>query len=456
MNILKKQSNTFPKGPGGRALLKLLLSLRKKDILDFATNLINQYGDFVHVKFGFKHFFFVSNPKDVNYILNDPKEIYDRPIVPVIKHISDDSLNALTTNRLWMEKVECFKRRIEKISISEQEQVLNAQLNKLFEKWNALSSHDSINLNIEMLQLTIATISLLMIRIDPSILDAKKINFHKYTIVSRIINNAFRIFKLPFLLNTDVQKAIKYKYHLVHAIAAEFLKNPTEDSYLNEILNHHNVAKLTPQKIKEIAGDILTPLYQGSDPADKLIAWLFYFAAAHPDKKKKLVAELDSVTEGKEVTFANLPQLIYFEMFLNEVLRLRGPYCLMLREALQDDVIRGYSIPKHSQIFIPTNLVQKHPSFWENPDNFYPERFENTTAKNNIAFIPFSKGTRACFGQHYAFRQALFVFARALQQFDFNLRADIDYRPIFRGVLAPKNDIHIHLKSRNNQNNEQK
>ena len=65
-------------------------------------------------------------------------------------------------------------------------------------------------------------------------------------------------------------------------------------------------------------------------------------------------------------------------MVIKEVLRLHPPAPLLVpRETREDCEIIGYNMPKGTNIFVNVFAISRDPKYWDNPEEFKPERFEN-------------------------------------------------------------------------------
>ena len=59
-----------------------------------------------------------------------------------------------------------------------------------------------------------------------------------------------------------------------------------------------------------------------------------------------------------------------------EALAVRGRLeALIARDTVAEDEINGYSVPADSTIFLAPYATHRHPSVWEDPETFDPERF---------------------------------------------------------------------------------
>ncbi|XP_070134201.1 probable cytochrome P450 4p2 isoform X1 [Drosophila bipectinata] len=115
-----------------------------------------------------------------------------------------------------------------------------------------------------------------------------------------------------------------------------------------------------------------------------------------------------------------LSKLKYLEYFLKETMRLYPSIPLMCRETIQEtELFNGLILPKGSQISIHVFDIHRNPKYWDNPNEFHPERFlpENYQNRHTYAFIPFSAGQRNCLGQKYAMQQMKTLMVVVLKKF---------------------------------------
>lgn len=59
------------------------------------------------------------------------------------------------------------------------------------------------------------------------------------------------------------------------------------------------------------------------------------------------------------------------------------------------------SIPAGTSVIIPLYAIQTDPKFYENPDVFDPERFNEdaVAARHPMTYLPFGDGPRNCIGK---------------------------------------------------------
>ena len=94
-------------------------------------------------------------------------------------------------------------------------------------------------------------------------------------------------------------------------------------------------------------------------------------------------------------------------------MRLYPPAWGIAREALADCEIGGYDVPKGTQIFMVQMLVHRDGRWFDDPETFKPERWDNDLIKRlpRCAYFPFGDGPRICIGNHFAMMEAVLILA---------------------------------------------
>lgn len=200
---------------------------------------------------------------------------------------------------------------------------------------------------------------------------------------------------------------------------------------------------------QQIRDELMTIFMAGHETTGSAMAWTLYNVGKHPEVCLKLEAELSRVLNGRAPTLEDLPKLTYTRMVVEESLRLYPPIWLFPRDAVEDDEIAGYHIPKGSSVFLIPFVTHRHPEFWENPDAFDPERFapENAARRPRFAYLPFGGGQRLCIGQRMALMQIQIAVAMIAQRFRIHPLPGASLRCATVISLRPVDGIPITLHS---------
>ena len=78
--------------------------------------------------------------------------------------------------------------------------------------------------------------------------------------------------------------------------------------------------------------------------------------------------------DGKP-SMEQLKALRYTMRVINEAMRLYPQPPVLIRRALEDDVIGGYEVRRGQDIFISVWNLHRSPALWDDPETFNPMRF---------------------------------------------------------------------------------
>ena len=126
-------------------------------------------------------------------------------------------------------------------------------------------------------------------------------------------------------------------------------------------------------------------------------------------------------------------------MVIQETLRLYPPVWMTAREAVGEDVIGGYYIPAGSMLMLGFYHLHASPAYWEDPQTFDPQRFNEERSKDRprYAYLLFGRGPRVCIGEHFALMEAQIVLSMSAQHYTPRLtpNQEVELRPM--GTLQP-------------------
>jgi cytochrome P450 len=166
-----------------------------------------------------------------------------------------------------------------------------------------------------------------------------------------------------------------------------------------------------PMSDKELRDELLTMLLAGHETTAIALAWAVDAIVRRPEVLEKILAEIDAAPGGA-VHRAPLP---YLDATIKEVLRLRPLTSFITRRTTAPITLREYEIPAGTYLVMCVSNAQRHPDFWEDPDEFRPERFLGKKP-DPYAWLPFGGGARRCIGMAFALFEMRVVLATLLGQ----------------------------------------
>ncbi|HEY6343466.1 MAG TPA: cytochrome P450 [Bryobacteraceae bacterium] len=191
-------------------------------------------------------------------------------------------------------------------------------------------------------------------------------------------------------------------------------------------------------------------LVAGHETSSNALSWLLYLLSSRPDCVERLRQEFDSVLGGAPLSYSDVPKFEFGAQVIQEALRLYPPFWMVDRMALSDDRAGDVAIPRGSTVVVFIYGAHHSPEYWENPENFDPERFTKANEKLHrpFSYLPFGAGPRGCIGGNYAMLQILMILSVLLRKYDLRLAPGqtIEARPMV--ILRPKHGIRMTFTER--------
>ncbi|XP_066291054.1 cytochrome P450 2U1-like [Branchiostoma lanceolatum] len=220
-------------------------------------------------------------------------------------------------------------------------------------------------------------------------------------------------FRVRAVLREEISR---HREHLDRENPRDFL-----DFCLLELEQQGKVDGLTEEHILCITGD---RFIAGTGTTASTLLWSLLYMALNPDVQNKVHEELDVVVGEGLPTLSHRSQLPYVNACLLEVMRIRSLNPVTRRATTQDTKLRGYDIPKGTQVLMNLYSVHMDPAYWSDPDRFDPERFldaEGNVMNKHESFLPFGGGRRVCLGEQLARMELFLFFSTLLQSFIFKV-----------------------------------
>ena len=190
--------------------------------------------------------------------------------------------------------------------------------------------------------------------------------------------------------------------------------------------------------------------FAGHEASAIVFSWTWYLLSSHPEAEAKLVAELQRVLGDRAPTADALPQLHYTEMVIKEPKRRFAPVWRISRRAKEDCEIGGYRVPADTRLIMSQWVVHRDPRFFDNPEAFDPDRWEDGFAEQlpRYAYFPFGGGPRRCIGSSFAMTEVALVVATVARRLQLELALAQRVMPQPSLTLRPKGGMKMILRKR--------
>ncbi len=214
----------------------------------------------------------------------------------------------------------------------------------------------------------------------------------------------------------DVQFAVRFRA-LSQPILAVIEARRREQRFPPDLLSHCLLARETgsgePMNDRQLVDELLTLIVAGHETTAAALSWVWHVLALHPDSFRQVQAACRAVNLQRVPGWDTLARLPFIAQVIKEALRLYPPGWLYTRRALQADRLGDYVVPAGTDVFICSWLLHRHPAYWEQPDEFRPERFlpANAVQRHRYVYLPFSAGPRHCIGESFAMAEMMIHLA---------------------------------------------
>jgi cytochrome P450 len=201
---------------------------------------------------------------------------------------------------------------------------------------------------------------------------------------------------------------------------------------------------------RQLRDEVVTLVLAGHETTALALFYTFYLLDRHAEVQDRLAAELDTVLGGRPPTTADVPRLKYTEWVVREAMRLFPPAWGIAREALADCEIGGYDVPTGTQLFLTQWLVHRDGRWFDGPEAFRPERWDNDLIKRlpRCAYFPFGDGPRICIGNHFAMMEAILVLATIAGRFRLSVEPGQMLRLLPSITLRPRHGLRMRVHGR--------
>jgi cytochrome P450 len=176
---------------------------------------------------------------------------------------------------------------------------------------------------------------------------------------------------------------------------------------------------------EQLKSELLTLVLAGHETTANSLAFTLFLLAKHPEVRDRVRREANEVLGERTPTAADLPRMPYALQVLEESLRLYPPAWIFEREALEDDTIGGYRVPRGSIAAVAPYVMHRNPAYFPDPERFDPERFDRAAARERPrhAYLPFGGGPRTCIGNTFALTEMHLVLPMIVRAFTLELPA---------------------------------
>ena len=413
-------------GPKGHWLLGNLREFRR-DVLGLMMNSTREFGDVVRFRLGPKVIHLLNHPDHVEHVLQTHCSNFDKNTrsAAFIKSVTGESL--LTSNgEFWRRQRRLLQPAFHRENIVRFASQMTAATGTMLERWSHhVPEGDPLDIASEMMRLTYTIVGRTLFSADVGA-DAEAIERAMRVILPHTFERLGNVLDFPDWFPTPenlrfrgaLRSIDSVVYRIIDQHRHELVDGTADGDLLTMLLRVRDEETGEGLNDRQLRNETITFLLAGHETTANALTWTFYLLSEHPAAEQQLRDELSDVLGGRAPTLEDLPRLVYLDRVVKESMRLYPPIWIIERHVVTDDVVGGYRLPAGSAVVIAPYALHRHPAFWERPELFEPDRFENRPPE---AYIPFGAGPRYCIGAAFATLEAQLIIAMIVQRFRLRL-----------------------------------
>jgi len=200
----------------------------------------------------------------------------------------------------------------------------------------------------------------------------------------------------------------------------------------------------------QIRDEAITLFIGGFENIATTLSWTWYLLAQHPEVEAKLHRELDGVLGGRLPTAADLPQLRYTRMVLEESMRVYPPVPRLVRTAIRNYEVGSYMLPAGALVVVSQYLMHRDSRYYPEPLRFDPERWtsEARAMRPAYSYFPFGGGPRRCIGEGFAYLEGILLLATLASRWRLSLTSQEPIGMIATHFLHPRGTLTMKVENR--------
>jgi cytochrome P450 len=413
-----------------------------------------RFGDVVYFKIGPRRGYLISDPADVRHVLQDNARNYHKsPLYDKLRVVLGNGL-LTSEDDFWLRQ-----RRIAQPAFHRQRMLglagtMADQARTTAAEWQSLASTGQpVDVEEEMMKLTRTVVLRALLGADlgpyTSTID------QAWTTINQYIGESF--WSLGF---TDTLPTPKYRRfqsaravlrgaveHVISERRRHAIDHPDLLSMLMTARDEETGEAMTDEQLRV---EVTTFLLAGQETTSLALTWTWYLLSQHPAERERLEKEIDAVLNGRPPEYADLANLPYLRMVVDESMRLYPPAWGFSRQAMSDDELGGFRLPQGWLAFVIPYVLHRHPAYWQDPDAFDPERFspERVAERPKFVYIPFGAGPRQCIGNQFALIETQLTLATLAQSYRLHLKPGHNADPWPLITLRPRFGMPMRIEQR--------
>lgn len=410
--------------PRQLSIFRFLLNAEsiRKNPIPFHKKYFEQFGDSFSLKIGRNKHVILSRDNEVaKYILQKNQKNFQKSELQtkfISKYLGKGLLTA--NGDFWLKQRRLIQPAFHKQKMNQL--VQNMQQTIVSELQN-IPEGKSVALFPIMNQLAFNVVAKSLFHI--SAIDAE-MNRLKI-IINDVQNFVIKEIRLPFKgwwfkLSGQVAKHQRLALEtdaIIKGIVEERIQSGTkQNDLLDMLLETRYEDSGEGMSMQQLIDEIKILFIAGHETSANAMTFTLHFLGNHPEIQQKVYQELIDIESQTDDVVEQLQQMQYTNAVINESMRLYPPAWITDRENIDDDEMLGYKIRVKTLIGVSFYELHRNPKYWDNPEEFKPERFLGEQKKESYKyFYPFGAGPRMCIGLGFAMYEMSLTLSHIIRNY---------------------------------------
>ena len=408
----------------------------RKNPIPYHKKYFDKLGDSFSVRIGKTKHLILSRDNDfAQYILQKNHKNYHKSQLQTVYLSKYLGKGLLTVDgEFWLKQRRLIQPAFHKQKMNQlvinMEQIIASELNGLIEE-------KPVDLFPVMSQLAFNVVAKSLFHLSIS---DEKLNRIKF-IIEEVQNFLIKEIRLPhknwwFHLSGQVKKHLELSLEnnniIQEIIDRRIASNEESNDLLQFLMDTRYEDTGEGMSVEQLIDEIKILFIAGHETTANALTFTLCLLAKHPEIQEKVHREITEIESETDDLIEQLQKMTYINAVLNESMRLYPPAWITDRQNVSDDTIDSYHIKKETLIGVSFYELHRNPKYWENPDEFNPERFLGEQKKHSMKyFYPFGAGPRMCIGSGFAIYEMGLTLFKILKKFEVKpISKDIQFNPL--------------------------
>lgn len=437
----------------GLALVREISEMRQNFVLAY-QKLFREHGDTIRLAWPVNSYL-LFHPEDVGRVLKDNHKNYVKS--ETYKELYPLVGQGLVTAEgdVWRRNRRIVAPEFTRSKMARYHDRIVGQTTDMLTRWGAdAQAGRPRNISPDLMQLVFMIASDILFGSDASEF-APRVARCVNTFMDRFAMRVYSVVTLPQWVPTPGALASRRSIAELDEILFRLIErrrqgNGAEQNVLSRLMKAQYEDTLGKMSNQQLRDELMTLLMAGHETTGNALSWVFYLLGRYPSFQAALREELRSASVAQPPTLEQLNEITLNRRIILEAMRLFPPVPGISRQAIEEDAVRGGPIQPRAKVECSMYVTHRHPAFWQQADDFAPERFMPSQASRiePFSYFPFGAGPRTCMGQQLAMLEMELIVAMVVQEYEIRLPSGFETAPHPTVTLRPSAGVQVHLRKR--------